>query len=239
MAVFPISTVDPIGSVETFLTQQGILTDTLYKSTIALVFTNSRNSKVIRFDFFTSAKYFEVYVGDSWTSGTTLVNSFMALKVQVPSMSNTFPGSIVVTPKVFGFIHTDNTAYSVCAHVLFGKVSSEDSVISYTTTSSGSYIMHYSYTLDTRRLLHPINISGYLGNLTQAGAYVKTDLYFTDALGELIGTFDGASLLCRPRFTGNPGYMVFGDDIVTSGGFYNNQTAKSLEYCILIENGNI
>jgi hypothetical protein len=216
-------------SIKASLTAAGILTTTHYETGDNLIVTTTRSNKVIRWA--TGNSRLQTYIGDTYTSGTTITNQ---VTINAPGSNSYVEANMVVTDKVFYIGMRTNTNESI--HALFGRLDSatqEYVALGWTTNNANGAPVLRDTTNNTQAEATQLNRI----LISTSGYYYIHDLPVASNANVLLASaVQGVKSLQRAYVTGSQ-IVTYGDDVALSGGYANGATSY-FPQSLLIEDGN-
>lgn len=204
----------------------------LYSTAYELIFSTPRvPSHVIRLSLSSTYGSIVWYLGDTWTSTTSITNS-----VTLDSGGSTnsiVEMDVIVTPDLFMFVYKN--AFPAYIYLTFGSLSNGNLFVMCGRRNQGGTFITKNITANTS--LNPNSYGMTIASAT--GYYYKTDLYMMNG-NQLVGTVNGMKALAmvRPDVTSSILYTAVGNDIVVSHYLTASGTEAVPGYQIIVD-GNI
>lgn len=214
----------------------GLISNIYYETTSWLIFSTPRSNKVIKV-----SGTLTLFVGDSWTSTTTITNE---VAVNVPFNGSWASGSavwLIVTPDILCLTSGHPTSTTYCNFWALCKLDNGDNIIIGSTASSQDGGNSFSRWFNTTDNEHYSPTFSPYGLMTDANNYYNTfDLPFKSAGTNLYrpGVLMGAKFLFKAPSL-NEAIQIFNPDIVVSFRFFKHTSWLDFQCSLLILNGNI
>jgi hypothetical protein len=231
MAIYyvdPTSATTILNGIEAALSAAGVLTTTHNKTTADLIVTTTRSSKVIRYTIATmrvNTRY-----GDSWTSGTTLVNPY---DINIYATGTAVDVQVVVTDKVILVGSRQST--TAAAFSMIGNLdnATNDPIIwGWTANVASGYLRQTSdqYAMGINTFRNTM--------ISPDDKFYLSDIICMNAGSKVISTaVHGVKSLYRGG-TVDPVVAVSGNHAIVAGGGILNASTDYMGQSLLINNGN-
>lgn len=238
MAIYQFdTTVNGISEMKRILNLAGgVITNILFESTTSIIFSTPRSNKLIRI-----TNTLNLFVGDSYTSGSTMVNEVLICTPFDNIYSSTFNAWMIITPDIVCYSVSHPSSTSNTAFWMLGKLNNNDFCVlsgdSGSTQSTNNFSRWYN-TTQAIQLVPAFIPSGIMTD--NANFYTTYDMPFKIAGIDqyFSGKLNGLKWL-QKAFSQNESIQIFGNDIVVGCKQMHNTGIVGISTSLLILNGNV